>query len=618
MIQAVFRCSILAHILQRSGWAEGGCGLSGMVDAGGGGSQPPGEASPAGVDTEKAASARDQDSLAPGLRRRRVPEHLLAFLLFAGLSLLILGPRILGRMSTSFLSSQPQDGSIFVWMFRWWPYALGHHIDPLFTSVAWAPRGINLAWVTSVPALAVPMAPVTQAFGPFFAFNVVELAAPALASWTGYLLCRRITGAFVPALLGGLCFGFSPFLMGEVGQGHPNLAQECLVPLAAYLVLRRLEGSIRDRWFVPLLGLLLAVQLYLSTEVFATMTLMGALFAAIGLVVGGDAWRQRLWRRATGPVAGAYAVALALGSPLLYAAFSRPRPYKPVYFPGLTRGAQSVSDFLGYVIPGRFSILGEQFGHRWGRDGNPWYFGVPLLLLFVLFLIAERRRRRAWALTAGLVVTLALSAGSTLAVFGVHILPWRLVSALPVLDQAQPGRLVSYAFLILGVAMAMWLASPARQPVHWALAALALLFIVPNVTSNVWVRQVPEPPLLASGAYHQYLTPGETVWVVDSLHSRQMIWQAETHFSFRLAGGFFGVTPAGLRPSPAVQAELGTGTVTGASVTGIRAFLASHHVGAVLMAEEPGADARVIARATGVTGVRRGGMVVFQLTSAAR
>ncbi len=582
----------------------------------GSGSRPSAGVPPAGVDTGQVTPGSGQARPAREGSRPTAREHLLALAAFLGLSLLFLGPWILGRMTTWFLSTQPQDGSIFVWMLRWWPYAAAHRTSPLFTTMAWAPGGINLAWVTSVPALAVVMTPVTSAFGPFFAFNAAQLAAPALASWTGYLLCRRITGSFAPAVAGGLCFGFSPFLLGEIGQGHPNLSLQFLVPLAAYLVLRRAEGSIRARWFVPLLGLLLAVQMYLSTEVFATMTLMGVLYGVIGLALGGSARRQRL-RRAIGPLAGAYAVALALASPLLYVAFSRPRPYKPTAFYGLTHGAQSAADFLGYVIPGRFTILGGQLGHRWGRDGNPWYLGIPLLLLLILFVITERRSRRTWMITVGLVVTLALSLGSSLAVFGEHILPWRLLSAVPVLGRAQPGRLVGYAFLLSGIVVALWLAGPERgrrRGARWVLAVLAVLAIAPNVTSNVWARHVPVPPLLATGAYHRYLRPGETVWAVDPYHSRQMIWQAETGFSFRLAGGFFGVTPPGLHP-PAAQAQLGMGSVSGASAASMRAFLVSHLVGAVLMAEEPAAAVRAMAGATGVTGIRRGGMVIFLLGS---
>lgn len=146
---------------------------------------------------------------------------------------------------------------------------------------------------------------------------------------------------------------------------------------------------------------------------------------------------------------------------------------------------------------------------------------------------------------------------------------------------------------------------------------LALLVILPNVASNEWARQVPVPRLLATGAYHGYLRPGETVWMVDALHSRQMTWQAETGFSFRLAGGFFGVTPPGLHP-PAAQARLGMGSVTGATVASIRAFLASHRAGAVLMAEEPPRAARVMARATDVAGIQRGGMLIFRLGAGRR
>ncbi len=547
---------------------------------------------------------------------RRRGQHLLALLAYGGLSLAMFGPWILGRMSTWFLSASTQDGSIFIWMFRWWPYAIAHHTGPLYTTAAWAPRGLNLAWVTSVPLPAVAMSPVTAVSGPFFSFNLVELAAPALAAWTAYLLCRHLVGSFLPALAGGFFFGFSPYLVDEFGMGHPNLSLVFLVPLAAYLVVRLLDGSLPVRAVIPLLGVVLGAQLYISTETFATLTLMGALFALIGLAAG-PRWRQRL-RAAIGPVAGAYAVAAVLGIPLFYAAASWPRPYKPILFATIGHGAQSGGDFLRYLIPGRFTLLWD--GSHWGGYGNPWYLGVPLIALLVVFALTERQRRSTWLLAAGLLVTLVLSIGDTVAVFGAHILPWRLAAALPLLSSAQPGRLVVYAFLLIAVIAARWLARPRRLALRAALAAAAALVILPNFPGDVWASRVPVPGFLTQGIYHRYLRPGEIVWIVDPHHDRQMIWQARTGFSFRLAGGFFGVTPSGLPtpPSAAMQAHLGTGAITGASVADIRAFLAGHRVGAVLMAEQPrGSDARhILAAATGATGVRSGRVVVFQLPTA--
>ena len=547
---------------------------------------------------------------------RRRGQHLLALLAYGGLSLAMFGPWILGRMTTWFLSASTQDGSIFIWMFRWWPYAITHGINPLYTTTAWAPGGINLAWVTSVPLPAVALSPVTAVSGPFFSFNLVELAAPALAAWTAYLLCRHLAGAFLPALAGGFFFGFSPYLIDEFGMGHPNLSLVFLVPLAAYLVVRLLDGSLPARLVIPLLGVVLGAQLYISTETFATLTLMGGLFALIGLAAG-PLWRQRL-RAAIGPVAGAYAVAAVLAIPLFYALAARPRPYKPILFATIGHGAQDGSDFLRYLIPGRFTLLWD--GSHWGGYGNPWYLGVPLLVLLILFVVTERRRRGTWLLAAGLLVTLVLSIGDTFAVFGAHILPWRLAAALPLISSAQPGRLVVYAFLLIAVIMARWLARPRRLVLRAALAAAAALVILPNFPGDVWASRVPVPAFLTQGIYHRYLRPGEIVWIVDPHHDRQMIWQARTGFSFRLAGGFFGVTPSGLPtpPSAALQAHLGTGAITGASVADIRAFLAGHRVGAVLMAEQPrGSDARrILAAATGVAGVRSGRVVVFQLPTA--
>ena len=46
--------------------------------------------------------------------------------------------------------------------------------------------------------------------------------------------------------------------------------------------MRLLDGSLPARWVIPLLGVVLGVQLYISTETFATLTFMGVLFALIG------------------------------------------------------------------------------------------------------------------------------------------------------------------------------------------------------------------------------------------------------------------------------------------------------------------------------------------------
>src|SRR5262249_56719071 len=142
---------------------------------------------------------------------------------------------------------------------------------------------------------------------------------------------------------------------------------------------------------------------------------------------------------------------------------------------------------------------------------------------------------------------------------------------------------------IIAIIVARWLARPRRPALRWALAAAAALVILPNFPGDVWASRIPVPAFVTHGAYHRYLRPGEIVWIVDPHHDRQMIWQARTGFSFRLAGGFFGVTPSGLPtpPGTAMQAYLGTRAIAAAPAADIPAFLAGPRVGAVLVAAPP-------------------------------
>ncbi len=74
------------------------------------------------------------------------------------------------------------DPQLFVWSLGWWPHAVIHGLNPFVTHVLWAPHGSNLVWTTSVPGLALLLAPVTLAAGPGAAYNVAAVLLPALAA----------------------------------------------------------------------------------------------------------------------------------------------------------------------------------------------------------------------------------------------------------------------------------------------------------------------------------------------------------------------------------------------------------------------------------------------------
>jgi len=110
------------------------------------------------------------------------------------------------------------DPNFYVWSWRWWPYALSHGLNPLFSAQVGAPAGYNLAWTTTVPAVAVVLIPVTAAFGPIVSFNLTLLLAAPVSAWAAFVAARRLTGRFWAALLAGAVYGFSWYFCGVTGS----------------------------------------------------------------------------------------------------------------------------------------------------------------------------------------------------------------------------------------------------------------------------------------------------------------------------------------------------------------------------------------------------------------
>jgi hypothetical protein len=436
-----------------------------------------------------------------------------------------------------------------------------------------------------MPPLALLAWPLTAAIGPIAAFSLLVAFSIPVSGWATFVLCRRLTGRFWPALAAGFAYGFSAYEMNHIVAGQLDLAFSLLLPLMAYLVVAWRDGAIRAPLFVVLLALALAAQFYLFLETFAFATGLGALALLAGWALASPATRPVVARLAR--LAGlAWLGSLVLASPFLAVALS----HVPASFhrhPGTT-----MLNLTGLVVPRR----GQTFGLSWlasaaghlrvaSFDG---YVGIPLLALAVAFTVLCWSRRLTRFLAVMLVVVVVGALGPALYIGGrlVTSLPWASLFQLPIVRGAFASRLMVFAFLILAVMMALWLASPTRrwqtQVARWALAALAIAAVGADVPA-LSINSSGSPAFIASAQYRTYLAPGSTVVVASSTRNAGMRWQAETGFYFRLAGGFINAAINGHADLPAGVADLADHPVTPASVSSFRSYLTTARIGAILV-----------------------------------
>jgi hypothetical protein len=518
--------------------------------------------------------------------RGRAGQALFAFGIYGAVSLVLFGIPILSHPTTRTLSDVGPDPRFFMWMLEWWPHAVGHGTNPFLSPAVWAPTGYNVAQSTALPAPSLLLGPVTAGLGPVVAYNVAALLAPALAGWAAYLVCRRVVDDFWPAVAGGYLFGFSTYLLGQL-RGHPNLFLVFLVPLCVYFVLLRLQDRIGRGAFVSLLTLALVFQFGTSTEVFATMTIVGASALVLGAVFADAEVRRRLIRTA-GLVAVAYAVAAALLSPYLYYVFA--------YGVQSRRLSARGTDLLNFVIPTPNTLLGgsafpsivQHFKSNDAERGA--YLGIPLALVIVHFCATRWRTRTGRLLIAMLAVTGLAALGKTLLIDGHTVIPmpWSLVSKLPLLGTVVPLRFTMYVWLIVAVMVAMWLqaGSGRGRLVRWGLVATATAMLLPDVLAPYWHAPVREPAVFADGGYRRSVQPGETVLIVDDL-AQAMFLQAQARMYFRMAEGYTGLHPCGFQDEPLLKRFI-AGSVGPADAGAVRAFMGSHDVAAVIVTPEGG------------------------------
>ncbi len=562
----------------------------------------------------RAAAQRRLVPQAVQLPRRRGakcsdPDQLLAFAVYVTIALAFVALPVI-RHPATFHIGLTADPSQMMWFLVWWPHALAHGLNPFISRVIWAPTGANLTWTTSIPAIALTMAPVTWALGPVISYNIVALLGPAISAWASFLLCRRIAGRFLAGLVGGAVYGFSPYEFGHILGGHLCFTANFVPPLALLIFVQLLEGELSRPRFTSTFALLLVLECLISSEVFATMTVLGTIAWLIGYVLS-PASRSGL-RSTLLPVVAAYFLATLILSPFLYFALANgAAPREPLFPPSLFS-----ADLVEFVYPTPLLLLARHsyqllasrnFGNL---QENEFYLGLPLLALLLEFCLTRWSQSVSRVLAVMLGFVMVASMGPVLHVGDEALcrLPWSRLFNLPLLNQALPVRLANYGFLIAALLIALSSAQP-RSGLTRVLVAYVLIGYLPNFALFMWPERYENPPFFATRLYQKVLHPNENVVIFPyGVTGPSMLWQAETGMYFTMSGAWMGPTPEEFQRWPAVSAAL-TGLPLRDAGRQLRSFLIAHHVEAIIAAE--GADK--LPAALGIKPLKLGGVSFYQL-----
>ncbi|MDA8193838.1 MAG: hypothetical protein M0Z53_07565 [Thermaerobacter sp.] len=467
---------------------------------------------------------------------------LVASLGFLGLSLFT--SRILPGPWSHQAIGRGYDPYLFMWFLGWWPHALAHGTSPMSTPILWAPSGINLAWTTSVPGLALPFLPVTRAVGVVTAYNLAMIAGLTLSAVAAFLLVRALSGSALAGLLGGYVYAFSPFLMGQFDGGHLNWVWAAMPPTIALAALKRWRGDWSASLTILMVTWAVAAQFLWSSELFATTWVMAIAAIVISWPFQKSAGRENWWRTVSALAAGGV-LGTFLVSPLIV--YMILHPGSPS---GLSPARFAITP-LNLVVPTRLTIGGSLFtgisrlfpGQLVEQGG---YVGLPALAWLLSGRKWQRRQpiRRTLAIFFWVAAVFAMGPGLPLKHFTVP-LPWVVATHLPLLRHALPDRLMIFAFLALALLLGLFIADHAISAVYrGAVAMLVGISLWPSPAMHPTVAFNPPSLFSSRHAIQSLLPPHPRLLIFPfTYQGAAMAYQALSHYRFQMSAGVVGANP---------------------------------------------------------------------------
>lgn len=505
-----------------------------------------------------------------------------------------------------------KDSTFFAWCFEWWPSQLIHFRNPFLTDYINYPDSSNLTHTTSIPSLAITMAPLTLLLGPIFSLNLTVFLIPIINAFCMYLAVRTIFPAWPKYLscISGAIFGFSPAVIEHLAL-HPNLSFVALIPLAVLLVYKWHNRLLRTSRFIVLMSALIAYEAGVSLEVLLYM----AISASIAMLFYIKIIDLRFIR--TFALIGLLSATLM--SPLLYYFFM----VKDDNIAMVTFSFRS-QDLFFTLFPSAAQLFHKIFFiHPLFWDSSEiCFFGVFSIAFFIF-----GWRATDWKMKSIGIILFLTALGSPFYYNQVNTgirNPLEFIHYLPTMDHAVIPRL----FLIVWFVMALlfpqiWLRAGTGTKV---IGVLMILSILPNPLMGTWMKQDREvfsgqtPRLVEPIFYNKKFRDdirGKN-YILVPYKGLGGLWQAQEGMQFKALGVYTGMPEqAGPRSSQGTLmgpiANQGFGHLDAAWAKSLARYCLAHNVAGILYNPSPWSPGNLpdVLKASGWEADRRGNIIIL-------
>ena len=461
------------------------------------------------------------------------------------------------------LFGQTNDYVLSAWFIGWIPHSIAHGLNPFFTNSMFVPSGVNLAQNTASPLLGLVGAPLTEAFSPVVTTNVLMVLAMPLSATAAFVVLRKWEVWLPGAALGGLVYGFSPYMVGQ-GAAHIIFTFVPIPPFIALTIVSilRRKGS---PWRLGIqLGLLVVAQYLISQEVLvdvAVMTLVALMCVALR------------YPRRVREFAHAMSRPLLVAAPLVVALLAYP-VWMLVAGPQHAKSSANPSvnpyhnDLLSFFVPGPLQHV--SFGlHSLAQRlmvgprvtiiptrSNPvevdGFIGVAVVAFSCVLVWLSRRSPRMQLVSVLLLIAAVLSLGPSLVVdaHATNIrLPFSLLTHVPLVDNILPVRFSLAMFGCLAAIIAFGLDDLHRRHRRpwWLSRVFAGTLLVVLVVSQLpqWPYATPGQESTLPAALRTAIPKGDPVAITYPYPTlftdpaqQPLGWQMESGYNFRLLGGY--------------------------------------------------------------------------------